>query len=147
MFYGLMGRVGNTHNGKCVDLPSCIDYSQNVIMTVFLRRLPAAMRFLGQHNLVTWQRWGGILPQLPAGRLLNRLSFVCFHAYVYNESIFALCLLDCFVWGGVMHMFISVLQVNLGFIPRLRNDMLQMHYSLKLQHLFTSMSSFMHIHS
>lgn len=65
------------------------------------------MRALGQHNLVTWQRWGGILPQLPAGSLLNSLGFVCFHACVYNESVFVLCLLGCFVWGGVMRVFIS----------------------------------------
>lgn len=105
------------------------------------------MCVLGQHNLVTWQRWGGILPQLPAGSLLNSLGFVCFHAHVYNESIFALCLLDCFVWGGVMHVFISALHINLGFIPCLRNDTVRMHSLLKLKYLFTSMSSFMYIHS
>lgn len=105
------------------------------------------MRVLGQHNLVTWQRWGGILPQLPAGSLLNSLGFVCFYACVYNESIFVLCLLDCLFWGGVMHVFISARHIHLGFIPHLRNDTVQMHSLLKLKYLFTSMSSFMHNHS
>lgn len=105
------------------------------------------LRVLGQHNLVTWQRWGRNSPQLPAGSLLTSLGFVCFHASVYNESIFVLCLLDGFVWGGVMHVFISSLPINFGFTPCLRSDTVQMHSPLKLKHLFTSMSSFMHIHS
>lgn len=44
-----------------------------------------------------------------------------------------------------MHMFISGLHVNLGFISRLRNDILQMHSPLKLRHLFTSV--IIHAHS
>lgn len=71
------------------------------------------MDVLGRHNLVTWQRRGGILPQLPAGSLLKYLGFVCFDACVCNESIFVLCLLFCVVCvcvqeGGCMHLLVHI---------------------------------------
>lgn len=115
------------------------------------------MDVLGRHNLVTWQRRGGILPQLPAGSLLKYLCFVCFDACVCNESIFVLCLLFCVVCvcvqeGGCMHLlvhidwlfgFISLLRTTYTFPPRARLNT----YSYHTCFLLCPMSLYLYIHT